>query len=117
MSRPRDADQVLEAGRRLHARLATLSAHLTRLGSALGATMARYNETVGSYEGSVLVAARRFDDLGVAESPVPTPPPVEATVRTLRPSELPLPGELPRPTELSPRDDGSRPVERDGTTG
>jgi DNA recombination protein RmuC len=113
----RDADQVLEVGRRLHARLSTLSGHLIRLGSALSSTLTRYNETVGSYEGSVLVAARRFDDLGVAESPVPTPPPVEATVRTLRPSELPLPGELPRPTELSPRDDGSRPVERDGTTG
>ena len=113
----RDADQVLEVGRRLHARLSTLSGHLTRLGSALSSTLTRYNETVGSYEGSVLVAARRFDDLGVAESPVPTPPPVEATVRTLRPSELPLPGELPRPTELSPRDDESRPVERDGTTG
>jgi DNA recombination protein RmuC len=113
----RDADQVLEVGRRLHARLSTLSGHLIRLGSALSSTLTRYNETVGSYEGSVLVAARRFDDLGVAESPVPTPPPVEATVRTLRPTELPLPGELPRPTELSPRGDGSRPVERDGTTG
>ena len=47
--------------------------HLTRLGSALGTTMTRFNETVGSYERSVLTAARRFDDLGVAESPVPEP--------------------------------------------
>ena len=86
----RDADQVLEAGRRLHARLGTLSGHLTKLGSALGSTMARYNETVGSYEGSVLVAARRFDDLGVAETPLATPPPLEATVRTLRPAEPPV---------------------------
>jgi DNA recombination protein RmuC len=86
----RDADQVLEVGRRLHARLGTLSGHLTKLGSALGSTMARYNETVGSYEGSVLVAARRFDDLGVAETPLATPPPLEATVRTLRPAEPPV---------------------------
>ncbi|MCW2682296.1 MAG: uncharacterized protein JWP33_209 [Blastococcus sp.] len=83
----RDADQVLEVGRRLHARLSTLSGHLTRLGSALGTTMTRFNETVGSYERSVLTAARRFDDLGIADSPVPTPDPVEATVRTLRPAE------------------------------
>src|SRR3954447_7417010 len=60
----RDADQVLEVGRRLHARLSTLSGHLIRLGSALGSTMARYNETVGSYETSVLTAARRFDEPG-----------------------------------------------------
>src|SRR4051812_3929705 len=85
----RDADQVLEAGRRLHARLTTLSGHLTRLGSALGTTMTRYNETIGSYERSVLTAARRFDDLGVAETAVPEPLPLEATVRTLRSAELP----------------------------
>jgi DNA recombination protein RmuC len=45
--------------------------------------MTRFNETVGSYERSVLTAARRFDDLGIAAQPVPTPEPVEATVRTL----------------------------------
>jgi len=99
----RDADQVLEVGRRLHARLSTLSGHLTRLGSALGTTMTRFNETVGSYERSVLTAARRFDDLGVAESPVPTPEPLEATVRTLRPAE--------------PDIDDDVEVTRDGTTG
>ncbi len=67
----------------------------------------------------MLVAARRFDDLGIAESPVPTPPPVEATVRTLRPAELPLPAELPRPTDLPPPAGHPRTpaVERDGTTG
>jgi DNA recombination protein RmuC len=99
----RDADQVLEVGRRLHARLSTLSGHLTRLGSALGATMARYNETVGSYERSVLTAARRFDELGVAESPVPEPEPLEATVRALRPAE--------------PVTDPYERTGRDGTTG
>src|SRR4051795_1828654 len=83
----RDADQGLEVVRRLHARLSTLSGHLTRLGSALGTTMTLFNETVGSYERSVLTAARRFDDLGVAETPVPTPEALEATVRTLRPAE------------------------------
>jgi DNA recombination protein RmuC len=97
----RDADQVIEVGRRLHARLSTLSGHLTRLGSALGSVLARYNDTVGSYESSVLAAARRFDDLGIAESPVPAPPALEATVRTLRPTV--------------PSDDDEE--ARDGTTG
>jgi DNA recombination protein RmuC len=83
----RDADQVLEVGRRLHARLSTLSGHLTKLGTALGGALNRYNETVGSYEHSVLAAARRFDDLGVAETPIPAPAPLEATVRALRPVE------------------------------
>jgi DNA recombination protein RmuC len=99
----RDADQVLEVGRRLHARLTTLSGHLTKLGSALASTMARYNETVGSYESSVLPAARRFDDLGVAERPVPATAPLEATVRALRPAE--------------PAGDDRLEGVRDGTTG
>ena len=108
-----DAAAVLEVGRTVHARLSTLSGHLTRLGSALGAALTRYNETLGSYERSVLVATRRFDDLGVAASPVPTPTQVEGAVRVLRsvadgdpdtdgsqqaggperhPGELPIPG-------------------------
>jgi DNA recombination protein RmuC len=97
---------VLEVGRLLHARLSTLSGHLTRLGSALGTTMTRFNETVGSYERSVLTAARRFDDLGVAESPVPEPVAVEATVRTLRPAEQRL-----------DTADTDEEVSRDGTNG
>jgi DNA recombination protein RmuC len=80
-----------------------MSGHLSRLGSALTSTLTRYNETVGSYENSVLVAARRFDDLGVAEAPVPAPRPVEGAVRSLRsvPDE-PVPAQI---------------VGRDGTTG
>jgi DNA recombination protein RmuC len=105
----RDADQVLEVGRRVHARLTTLSGHLTRLGSALGSAVSRYNDTVGSYETSVLGAARRFDDLGVAATPVPAPEPVEATVRALRPAAVPDDG-TDRPDEV-------RPAERNGTSG
>jgi DNA recombination protein RmuC len=97
---------VIEVGRRLHARLSTLSGHLTRLGSALGSAMARYNDTVGSYERSVLAAARRFDDLGIAEAPIPAPPELEATVRSLRP-----------PESTGAPDDDEDDVIRDGTRG
>ena len=112
----RDADQVLEVGRRLHARLSTLSNHLNRLGSALGSAVTRYNETVGSYERSVLTAARRFDDLGVSETPVPGAEPVEATVRALRHAG---PAALPEEDDGDAADD-ARPVrmaDRDGTDG
>jgi DNA recombination protein RmuC len=137
-----DAAAVLEVGRTVHARLSTLSGHLTRLGSALGSALTRYNETVGSYENSVLVATRRFDDLGVAAAPVPRPAPVEGAVRALRsvpdgdaapsPAALPLPGlgsiGLPgsavAPADpLAPGSPAGSPAgsrhnaERDGTTG
>jgi len=132
-----DAAAVLEVGRTVHTRLSTLSGHLTRLGSALGSALTRYNETVGSYENSVLVATRRFDDLGVAAAPVPTPAPVEGQVRALRsvrdPEVGPLTADLPLPgfPGVGPEAGGGpaeRPVvgqpglsrhtaDRDGTTG
>src|SRR3954471_24717817 len=120
-----DAAAVLEVGRTVHARLSTLSGHLSRLGSALGSALTRYNETVGSYENSVLVPPRRFDDLGVAVSPVPRPAPVEGSVRALRSvpdgpvvrrdSELPLPGLGGGAQPVRTSDDQG--AERDGTTG
>jgi DNA recombination protein RmuC len=61
--------------------------------------MTRFNETVGSYERSVLSAARRFDDLGVAETPLATPEPLEATIRALHPVDEPPPAAL-HPLEL-----------------
>ena len=129
-----DAAAVLEVGRTVHARLSTLSGHLTRLGSALGSALTRFNETVGSYENSVLVATRRFDDLGVAAAPVPRPAPVEGTVRALRsvpdgdavPSAGPLPptgpgsagdeGSVDLPAAAFPAP-GRHTADRDGTTG
>ena len=108
----RNADQVLEVGRRLHARLSTLSAHLTRLGSALGSAVGRFNETVGSYERSVLPAARRFDDLGVSATPVPAPDRLDATVRALHPAGPPPPAGNAADDELPIRS-----AERDGTDG
>jgi DNA recombination protein RmuC len=73
--------------------------------------MTRFNETVGSYERSVLTAARRFDDLGIAESTVPEPAVVEATVRSLRPGTPTSPGSddaLDEESELSEARDGTR---------
>jgi DNA recombination protein RmuC len=60
----------------------------------------------------VLTAARRFDDLGMAQSPIPTPAPVEATVRSLRPAQPPLPDDGDEYDE-----DDDVPATRNGTDG
>lgn len=67
------AREIHELGRELHERLATLGAHVDRLGRALGAATTAYNQAVGSLEGRVLVTARRFRDLSVTEDDLPTP--------------------------------------------
>ena len=71
------ATQVYELGRDLHRRLATLSGHLTAVGTGLDRAVRSYNSTVRSLETRVLVSARRMADLGVSGEDLPSPPPVE----------------------------------------
>ncbi|MFT6773416.1 MAG: DNA recombination protein RmuC [Paracoccaceae bacterium] len=62
----RNAREVADQARELHARLGAFGGHLSDLGRALGQSVDRYNRAVGSLEGRVLPAARRFESLGVA---------------------------------------------------
>ncbi|MBT0992827.1 DNA recombination protein RmuC [Cellulomonas sp. DKR-3] len=68
-----NAQAVLDLGKQLHGRLATLGGHLARLGRSLDGAAQAYNQTVGSLETRVLVSARRFADLGVVDAPLETP--------------------------------------------
>ncbi len=68
-----DAQAVLEAGRAVHGRLATLAGHVDKLGRSLNASVAAYNATVGSLERSLLPSARRMADLGVTGGEVTAP--------------------------------------------
>lgn len=75
--------EVLELGRTLHGRLIRFSEHVTKLGTALGSAVGSYNDAVGSYERSVLVAARRFSELGVNDAPMLRPPEMDKPLRGL----------------------------------
>lgn len=68
-----NAQAVLDLGKQLHGRLATLGGHLARLGRSLDGAAQAYNQTVGSLETRVLVSARRFAELGVVDAPLETP--------------------------------------------
>lgn len=68
-----NAQQVLDLGKELHGRLATLGRHLGKLGRAIDSAAGAYNETVASLETRVLVSARRFADLKVVDGDLPTP--------------------------------------------
>ncbi len=60
-----DAREILSLGRQLHERVATMTDHLTKLGTHLSRSVDAYNKSVGSLESRVLPAARRLQDLNV----------------------------------------------------
>jgi DNA recombination protein RmuC len=58
-----NAREIANEGRELHKRIADLSRHLAKLGRTLESALKAYNGTVGSFDGRVLPAARRFEEL------------------------------------------------------
>jgi DNA recombination protein RmuC len=87
------ADQAREihrVGRDLHERLRTMGAHLGKLGRSLDTAVGAYNQTVGSWESRVLVAARRFEELDATDDVLESPRQVETAVRAVG-SVHPLP--------------------------
>lgn len=60
-----EARKVDALGKELYDRLAVAAGHLKRVGGGLNSAVDNYNKFVASFEGRVLVSARRFRDLSV----------------------------------------------------
>jgi DNA recombination protein RmuC len=60
----KNAEEVSRLGRDLYDRVVTFSEHLEKIGRGLDAATKGYNAAVGSFEGSVLPGARKFEELG-----------------------------------------------------
>ncbi len=82
------AHEVQRLGQELHARLGSMAGHLDRVGRSLGASVAAYNQAMGSLEGRVLVSARRFAELGVTSETLDAPRQVAAVPRSPAAPEL-----------------------------
>jgi DNA recombination protein RmuC len=65
------AEEIQALGKELHARIATMAGHFTRVGTSLDAAVAHYNKAVGSLETRVLVTARAFNEFGVTDTALP----------------------------------------------
>jgi DNA recombination protein RmuC len=82
------AREVSELGRELYKRLATMGAHVARLGKSLDGAVKAYNDAVGSLERQVLVQARRFERHGITGVEPPEVQPIERQTRALAAAEL-----------------------------
>lgn len=87
------AREVSALGRELYKRIATMGAHVAKLGRSLDGAVKSYNETVGSLERQVLVQARRFERHGITGVEPPELPPIERQTRPLSAAELVDPAE------------------------
>lgn len=85
------AKEVSELGRELYKRLATLTEHFAKIGDRLQSTVRAYNDSVGSFERSVLPGARKLKDHGITStSDLAELRDIELAVRTVKTAELPV---------------------------
>ncbi|MFO7573047.1 MAG: DNA recombination protein RmuC [Gaiellaceae bacterium] len=82
------AREVSALGRELYKRLATMGAHVGKLGKSLDGAVKAYNESVGSLERQVLPQARRFERHGITGIEIPELQPVERQTRPLAAAEF-----------------------------
>jgi DNA recombination protein RmuC len=59
-----NAEKISEQGRQLHERVVTLVEHWVRLGHSLGKATEHFNAAAASFEGRVLPAVRRLEEMG-----------------------------------------------------
>jgi DNA recombination protein RmuC len=83
-----NARAVFDLGRELYDRISGMGRHVDRLGRALTNAVSTYNQTVGSLESRVLVSARKLNQLGLVESELEPPQPVEENTRAISAPEL-----------------------------
>src|SRR4051812_45735649 len=63
-----NAKKISEQGRLLHDRLGTLVEHWSKLGGVLGRATEHYNAAVASFEGRVVPAVRKLEELGAGSA-------------------------------------------------
>jgi len=77
-----NAQQIAEQGKELHKRLTKFVEHFGEMRTALDRTVQGYNRAIGSFDGRVLPAIRKLEELGVSTNDVSLPETITTQTRT-----------------------------------
>lgn len=80
----RSAQEIADAGKELHKRIATFVEPLTRVGKSLDSAAANYNKAIGSYERMVVPQLKRLESAGAKSAKdIELPDSVDRTTREI----------------------------------
>ena len=79
-----NARQISREGQQVYERIGNVAGYLGALGAALKRAVGEFNNTVGSFEGRMMVSARKLKELGAStEAELPEIPRIEITPREI----------------------------------
>jgi DNA recombination protein RmuC len=85
----KNAAEISALGAELYNRVARMTSYLEELRGKLDGAVRTYNDLIGSYEGRVLVQARKFKDLGAtAGDEIPVQERIKTTPRLVQSATL-----------------------------
>jgi len=82
-----NAKQIADQGKTVYDRILKFVEYLSGMGKSLESCVMKYNEAIGSLEGRLLPAARRFTEMGVSAKKIDSPRHVELQPRSPSPAQ------------------------------